>query len=176
MEQNGNYELVARRQFLHISAAAAVAGETPLSGATTYDTLIHGGRVIDASQKLDKIADVAISGGKIAAIKPNLPANSAAEVINATGKIVSPGLIDVHCHLIDPGMTAAMALSDGVTTLVDGGPPARIQSRRLEEDDRQLAQPRSRSAEHQPLWQRSRRRIDRLKECRPRRLRPDDRG
>jgi dihydroorotase len=112
----------ARRRFLQAGvAAAAVAANGRLFGAPRYDLLIRGGRVIDASQKLDKIIDVAISGGKIAELKAGIPAADAAKVIDATGRIVSPGLIDVHTHLIDPGMSAAMALSDGVTTVVDGG-------------------------------------------------------
>jgi dihydroorotase len=121
MEHREKYELLARRQFLQAGVAAALIGESSLFAADTYDTVIKGGRVIDAAQKMNKIADVAISGGKIAAIKQNIPASAAAQVIDATGKIVSPGLIDVHTHLIDPGMSPAMALSDGVTTLVDGG-------------------------------------------------------
>ena len=112
-----------RRRFLYAGAAAVAAAGAGarLFGAARYDLLIRGGRVIDASQKLDKVMDVAIAGGKIAEVKAGIAASDAAKVIDATGKIVSPGLIDVHTHLIDPGMSAAMALSDGVTSLVDGG-------------------------------------------------------
>ena len=111
-----------RRKFLYAGMAAGAVGVgSRLFGAPRYDLLIRGGRVIDASQKLDKILDVAIAGGKIAEVKAGIAAAEAAKVIDATGKIVSPGLIDVHTHLIDPGMSAQMALSDGVTSLVDGG-------------------------------------------------------
>jgi dihydroorotase len=119
MERNKMNDLLARRQFLQV--ATAFMGSSGLFAADTYDTVIRGGRVIDAAQKLNKIADVAISKGKIAAIKENIPASSATQVIDAKGKIVSPGLIDVHTHLINPGMSAAMALSDGVTAVIDGG-------------------------------------------------------
>jgi dihydroorotase len=122
LEHNAKYGPLARRQFLQAGVAAAFIGETGLFAADQkYDTVIRGGRVIDAAQKLNKITDIAISGGKIAAIKDNIPASAANQVLDATGKIVSPGLIDVHTHLIDPGMSPAIALSDGVTTLVDGG-------------------------------------------------------
>ena len=113
---------LVRRRFLQASVAATAAGATgTLFGAPRYDLLIRGGRVIDASQRLDKMLDIAIAGGKVAEVKAGIPASDAAKVIDATGRIVSPGLIDVHTHLIDPGMSAAMALSDGVTTVVDGG-------------------------------------------------------
>lgn len=115
------HELLARRRFLQAGVVAALVGERALSAAPKYDTVIRGGRVIDAAQKLNKISDVAIKGGKIAAIKGDIPASAGAQVIDASGKIVSPGLIDVHTHLINPGMTPAMAASDGVTSLVDGG-------------------------------------------------------
>ena len=121
MEHRAQHELLARRQFLQAGLAAAVIGETGLLAADTYDTVIQGGRVIDGAQKINKVADVAIKDGKIAAINANIPASSAMQVLNAKGKIVSPGLIDVHTHLINLGMTPAMALSDGVTSMVDGG-------------------------------------------------------
>ena len=56
-------------------------------------TLIKGGRVIDPANKIDKIADVLVEDGKIAAVGDNLSAEGA-EVFEAEGKIVSPGLID----------------------------------------------------------------------------------
>ncbi len=121
MGNGTKHDLLARRQFLQAGLATALIGNSRLFAADAYDTVIKGGRVIDVSQKINKVTDLAIKGGKIAAIKDNIAASSAAQVIDAKGKIVSPGLIDVHTHLIDPGMSPAMALSDGVTSMIDGG-------------------------------------------------------
>jgi dihydroorotase len=87
-----------RRQFLCASAAAATtfAGVRDLSAAT-YDVVVKGGRVIDPSIGLDAIRDVAIVAGKIAAVDADI-GNDAADTIDARGKIVAPGLIDIHTH------------------------------------------------------------------------------
>ena len=63
------------------------------------DTVLRGGRVIDPASGLDGIADVALSGAAIAAVGPNLPAEPAHEVIDVTGKLVIPGMIDTHGHV-----------------------------------------------------------------------------
>jgi dihydroorotase len=59
--------------------------------AASYDLLIRGGRVIDPSQKINGPMDVAIAGGKIAAVAANIPANRARQVFDAGGKLVTPG-------------------------------------------------------------------------------------
>jgi dihydroorotase len=86
--------------------------------AATYDRVIRNGRVIDPSQRIDRVTDVAIQDGKIAALGRNL---QAAESIDATGKLVLPGLIDIHLHARDRELPPATILSTGVTTLVDAG-------------------------------------------------------
>ena len=126
--------LSTRRGFLGTLGAAAVAvpalASSTLSAAgqaaASYDLLIRGGRVIDPSQKINAAMDVAISGGKIAAVAANIPANRAKQVFDASGKLVTPGLINVHAHLyryvypisVDPD---AVGLPAGVTTLIDAG-------------------------------------------------------
>ena len=65
--------------------------------AAGYDLVIRGGRVIDPSVRLDAVRDVAISAGRIAAIEESI-AGDAAETIDAHGKLVAPGLIDIHTH------------------------------------------------------------------------------
>jgi dihydroorotase len=92
----------------------------------SYDLLIAGGRVIDPAEKLDAKRDVAIRGGKIAAVEPQIPPSQAREVIDAKGKIVTPGLIDLHTHVfpyvgpygIEPD---PYCVARGVTTVVDAG-------------------------------------------------------
>src|ERR1700726_5353278 len=90
--------MMDRRRFLHTAAAgAAVLASVPNAKAATYDLIIKGGRVIDPSLGINAIGDVAIAGGRIAAFEPNIAADGA-EAIDARGKLVVPGLIDIHTH------------------------------------------------------------------------------
>jgi dihydroorotase len=116
--------MLTRRLFLSSAGAAALASafpKLPELRAAQYDLLIRGGRVMDPSRKFDQAADVAIAGGKIAAVQPNISASSAAETIDATGKLVVPGLIDIHTHAGREKEDGALCLADGVTSLVDAG-------------------------------------------------------
>lgn len=63
-----------------------------------HDTLLKGARLIDPSQRLDGILDVAIADGKVAALEADIPPTAARVTIPLAGKIVTPGLIDAHCH------------------------------------------------------------------------------
>jgi dihydroorotase len=117
--------MVNRRQFLSAATAAAAAtfGRVPTAfggQATKYDLLIKGGRVIDPSVRLDAVRDVAIAGGRIAAVEPGISAN-AAETIDARGKLVVPGLIDIHTHAGRSTEGPLMVLRDGVTGWIDAG-------------------------------------------------------
>jgi len=114
--------VLTRRQLLRATAAAPLlfTGAKRLSAAE-FDLVVKGGRVLDPSQRIDRVADVAIRGGKIAAIRPNIASSSAADVIEAGGKLVTPGLIDIHAHIADKELTPAQCLATGVTSLVDGG-------------------------------------------------------
>ena len=61
------------------------------------------------------------AAGRIAAIEPNIAADLAADVIDARGKLVTPGLIDLHVHVATPELPPGALLRDGVTSMVDGG-------------------------------------------------------
>jgi dihydroorotase len=112
--------VLTRRDFLTAASAMALS-PLPRPGAARYDLVIKGGRVLDPVRRFDRVADVAIAGGRIRAIRADIAAAEAADVLDARGKIVTPGLIDLHVHVGAPDMTPAMLLGDGVTSMVDGG-------------------------------------------------------
>jgi dihydroorotase len=90
------------------------------------DVLIKGGRVIDPGQDIDRIADVAFADGKVLRIDADIAPNNAKTLINATGKIVTPGLIDLHTHVYWGGTSIGieadgLARQAGTTTFVDAG-------------------------------------------------------
>ena len=64
-----------------------------------YDLLIKGGKVIDPAQNIGRRMDVAIQGAKIAALAKSISPQEARQVVDASNKIVTPGLIDAHCHV-----------------------------------------------------------------------------
>ena len=111
--------MLNRRQFVATTAAAATAVRTAMAAAK-YDLVIKGGRVIDPSRKLDAIRDVAISHGRIEAIEPTIRADGI-ETLDATGKLVVPGLIDIHTHAARTKEGAGLILADGVTGWIDAG-------------------------------------------------------
>lgn len=91
-----------------------------------FDVLIRGGEVIDPSQGLRGKFDVAVSGKRIASIAPNLPVSEAHHVIDASDRIVMPGLIDLHVHAYRDHTTLGldpepMCSAGGVTTMLDTG-------------------------------------------------------
>jgi dihydroorotase len=114
---------VNRRRFLSVAAAsagAAMFARVPRALAASYDLIIKGGRVIDPSVRLDAIRDVAISGGRIAAIETTI-AGDAADTIDARGKLVVPGLLDIHTHCGRFTQGPGLVLQDGVTGWIDAG-------------------------------------------------------
>src|SRR5580700_8669963 len=111
--------MMNRRQFVGATGAAVCAG-IPGAYAATYDLLIKGGRVIDPSAGLDAVRDVAIMHGRVAAAAADISGDSS-ETIDARGKIVAPGLIDIHTHAGKSKEGPPMCLQDGVTCWVDAG-------------------------------------------------------
>ncbi len=91
------------------------------------DLVLQGGRVIDPSQNIDAVMDVGIKGGRVAALGPSIPSSRATRIIDVTGKLVMPGLIDVHAHVYEHvtrpfGINADLAgVRSGATVLVDQG-------------------------------------------------------
>jgi len=112
--------MMNRRQFCATAASAAILAHSPRAFAATYDIVIKGGRVIDASVGIDATRDVAIVQGKIAAVEANITAD-ATETIDARGKLVVPGLIDIHTHAGRSKEGPPMCLQDGVTGWIDAG-------------------------------------------------------
>ena len=91
-----------------------------------YDLLIKGGEVIDPAQNIHGKKDIGVSGGKIAAVENEIASNIAYKVIDAKGKIVTPGLIDAHAHVANILTEVSVppdeiGVQTGVTTIVDSG-------------------------------------------------------
>ena len=107
-----------RRHFF--LTATSLVSMPRLWAAAEYDLIIKGGRVIDPSRKLNAIRDVAIASGRIVAIGENIKAGNG-ETIDASGKLVLPGLIDIHTHAARVKEGPALCLADGVTGWVDAG-------------------------------------------------------
>lgn len=82
--------------------------------------LIKNGHLVDQSEKMDKVADILIEDGKIKEIKANITDKNAKE-INAKGKTVIPGLIDVHTHLREPGHEEEETIATGTVAAAKGG-------------------------------------------------------
>lgn len=85
------------------------------------DLLIRGGRVVDPSEGRDEVADVLLRGGVVADIGRNLGRPDDAEVLDATGQVVAPGLVDVHVHLREPGQEDRETIATGAASAVAGG-------------------------------------------------------
>ncbi|HAK46185.1 MAG TPA: amidohydrolase/deacetylase family metallohydrolase, partial [Spirochaeta sp.] len=95
--------------------------------------LLKGGQIIDPANNINQTADVLIKNGKIFSIDSNIPETSSEKVINVTGLIVTPGLVDIHTHLFNstgvPDSWAgdwsvnpdSFSFRSGTTTMVDAG-------------------------------------------------------
>jgi dihydroorotase len=97
-----------------------------------YDLLLKGGHVIDPKNQISAIRDVAIAGGKIAAVAENIPASEARRIVDVSTLYVVPGLVDIHEHVFSGSMNReylgedcvradSFSFRSGVTTVVDAG-------------------------------------------------------
>ena len=83
--------------------------------------LIRGGRLIDPKNKVDQELDLLVEKGKVAEIGKDLTPDEDTEVLNARGKVVTPGLIDMHVHLREPGREDTETVESGCLAAVAGG-------------------------------------------------------
>src|SRR3989440_5488886 len=121
----------SRRHFLALSgsaAAAALAGgaHAAMGPNDKFDLVIKGGDVLDPSQSLRGKRDIGIRWGVVEAIEPEIPAARALKTIDAGGKLVTPGLIDLHCHVYPYGSAIGIPADElvqfqGTTTVVSAG-------------------------------------------------------
>jgi N-acyl-D-amino-acid deacylase len=114
----------SRRGFVATSAAGLVslAGAPALLGLAEYDLLIRNGMVYDGTGSAGRQLDIAIKGGRIAAIGSRLK-GTAREEFDAKGLVVMPGFIDIHSHVdgsLDADPRAESAIRQGITTIVGG--------------------------------------------------------
>jgi dihydroorotase len=124
-----------RRGFLAQSASLLTLGATGLGGGAAlaamgpndkFDLLIKGGEVLDPSQNLRGRRDIGIRWGVIEAVEPDIPADRALKVLSVGGKLVTPGLVDLHSHVYPYGSAMGIPADEllpfqGTTTMVSAG-------------------------------------------------------
>ena len=119
--------------FAVFAAAMLLGAQAGFAQEPRYDLLLKGGHVIDPKNNTDEIRDVAIRGGRIAAVEPSIQTSSAKKVIDVAGLYVTPGLVDIHVHVFtqsapgtvyDPESSVTpdhATFRTAVTTVVDAG-------------------------------------------------------
>jgi dihydroorotase len=125
---------VSRRRFLALASSSSVAAITaasaPLSAAMgpndKFDLLIKGGEVLDPSQNLRGKRDIGIRYGLIEALEAEIAPEKAQRVLSASGKLVTPGLIDLHSHVFPYGSAIGIPADElipyqATTTLISAG-------------------------------------------------------
>ena len=123
---------VDRRRFVTSLGAGIAALSVPAAVRAAmgpndkFDLLIKGGDVLDPSQKLRGVRDIGIRNGVIEAVQADIPAERALKVLNASGKLVTPGLVDLHCHTFPYGSGIGIPADElapfqGTTTAVSAG-------------------------------------------------------
>src|SRR5437764_10468182 len=121
----------SRRDFLLTAASCALAATSGAARAAMgptdkFDLVIKGGDVLDPSQSLRGRRDIGIRYGLVEAVEAEIPAERALRVLDAAGKLVTPGLIDLHCHVFPYGSAIGIPADELVahqctTTCVSAG-------------------------------------------------------
>ena len=121
----------SRRDFLASAGSLAIAaGANPAFAAMgpddKFDLVIKGGEVLDPSQNLRGRRDIGIRFGRIEALEADIPATRAARVLDASGRLVLPGLVDLHSHVYPYGSALGIPADElvpyqGTTTMVSAG-------------------------------------------------------
>jgi len=125
---------LSRRNFLKFTGSAAAgamsqglnSADAAMGPADKFDLVIKGGDVLDPSQSLRGKRDIGIRWGVVEAIEPEIAPARALKTIDATGKLVTPGLIDLHCHVYPYGSAIGIPADElvqfqGTTTVVSAG-------------------------------------------------------
>ena len=123
--------VLSRRNFLELTGSAAVgllsaSANAAMGPNDKFDLVIKGGDVLDPSQSLKAKRDIGIRWGVVEAIEEAIPAERALKTIDATGKLVLPGLVDLHCHVYPYGSAIGIPADElvqfqGTTTVVSAG-------------------------------------------------------
>ena len=113
--------VAVRMAVLYLLAGGSPDWAHPARRLTMRPILIRGGRVLDPSRNTDQVADLLLQDGKVEAVGQNLGRPDGAEVLDAGGRIVAPGLIDLHVHLREPGQEDVETVATGAMAAAAGG-------------------------------------------------------
>ncbi|HEX7465518.1 MAG TPA: amidohydrolase/deacetylase family metallohydrolase [Usitatibacter sp.] len=123
---------IDRRRFVLAAASSLAAATLPAAVRAAmgpndkFDLVIRGGEVLDPSQRLRGVRDIGIKNGIVEAVEVGIPAERALRTIDATGKLVTPGLIDLHAHTYPYGSAIGIPADElvpfqGTTTAISAG-------------------------------------------------------
>ena len=128
-------EKISRRDFLKAGVAASTVllgvrgqayAQQGVGAGDKFDIIIKGGEVLDPSQNLRTKLDIGIKNALIVALAPDFPPDRGAQTIDARGKLVTPGLVDLHAHVFPQGSAIGLPVDElvpymGATTYVSAG-------------------------------------------------------
>ena len=83
--------------------------------------LLKNAKILNPKTNFEGISDIRIENGIVEEIKENIIPKENEEVIDLTGKIITPGLVDIHCHLREPGFNAKETIKTGIASAINGG-------------------------------------------------------
>jgi dihydroorotase len=126
MQTRSRRKFLAGTFALAASASLARAVHAAMGPNDKFDLVIKGGEVLDPSQKLRGVRDIGIRNGVVEAVEPGIPAERALRVLDASGRLVTPGLIDLHAHTYPYGSAIGIPADElvpyqGTATVVSAG-------------------------------------------------------